>query len=319
MYSLIKSFEKQYLSNFPEAYLKGDIDKRTLIKNITSFYKTKGTENSIKFLFKCLIDNDPEPEVLYPRDSTLKASESNWINNYSLKAKIISGDPNDLIGKVITQTTGDHASAVVDNVRYSGKYDNEDLYEIILAESTINGKFSVAAKTVLRSAITSTMGAGDKVEVFSTIGWDTTGKFSIDGEVFTFDDKNVNQFVIKTRTGTGVHSIGESVIFGSDVSGNGVELLVFGVVYNLESTKGVPYSDTGDTIDVSEPGFITDDPKIFDTQNNIRWDLYGIPQATGLDSNVSAIYEDSDSYYIASSGFPSHVIGTLPVLSLIHI
>ena len=313
LYSLIKSFEKQYLSNFPEAYLKGDIDKRTLIKNITSFYKTKGTENSIKFLFKCLIDNDPEPEVLYPRDSTLKASESNWINNYSLKAKIISGDPNDLIGKVITQTTGDHASAVVDNVRYSGKYDNEDLYEIILAESTINGKFSVAAKTVLRSAITSTMGAGDKVEVFSTIGWDTTGKFSIDGEVFTFDDKNVNQFVIKTRTGTGVHSIGESVTFGSDVSGNGVELLVFGVVYNLESTKGVPYSDTGDTIDVSEPGFITDDPKIFDTQNNIRWDLYGIPQATGLDSNVSAIYEDSDSYYIASSGFPSHVIGTLPV------
>ena len=34
LYALVKSFEKQYLSNFPEAYLKGDIDKRTLIKNI---------------------------------------------------------------------------------------------------------------------------------------------------------------------------------------------------------------------------------------------------------------------------------------------
>ena len=55
LYSLIKSFEKQYLDNFPEAYLKGDIDKRTLIKNITSFYKSKGTDSSVKFLFKCLI------------------------------------------------------------------------------------------------------------------------------------------------------------------------------------------------------------------------------------------------------------------------
>ena len=311
LYSLIKSFEKQYLSNFPEAYLKGDIDKRTLIKNITSFYKTKGTESSVKFLFKCLIDNDPEPELTYPRDSTLKASESNWINNYSLKAKVLLGDPNDLIGKKITQTTGDYASAVVDNIRYAGKYDDEDLYEIILAESSINGTFSVASKTVLTKAINNTLGAGDKVDVFSTVGWDKTGKFIIDGETFTFDDKNVNQFIIKSRSGTTAHSIGDSVVFGSDVSGNGVDLLVYGIVYNLESNSEVPYSSTNDIVDISKAGFLTDDVKIVDAQNNIRWSLYGTGQGN-ITSNVSAIYEDIDSYYIASSGFPDHIIGTLP-------
>ena len=39
LYALVKSFEKQYLNDFPEAYLKGEVDKRTLIKNITSFYQ----------------------------------------------------------------------------------------------------------------------------------------------------------------------------------------------------------------------------------------------------------------------------------------
>ena len=29
-----------------------------------------------------------------------------------------------------------------------------------------------------------------------------------------------------------------------------------------------------------------------------------------LNTNVSAIYEDGEGYYIASSGFPSHVVGT---------
>ena len=39
LYGLIKSFESQYLGAFPEKYLKGEVDKRTLIKNIRKFYK----------------------------------------------------------------------------------------------------------------------------------------------------------------------------------------------------------------------------------------------------------------------------------------
>ena len=80
LYALVKSFEKQYLNDFPEAYLKGEVDKRTLIKNITSFYQSKGTENSIKFLFKCLVENDPNPDISYPRDHTLKSSDSESVS-----------------------------------------------------------------------------------------------------------------------------------------------------------------------------------------------------------------------------------------------
>ena len=126
LYALIKSFESEYLHDFPQAYLNDAVDKRTLIKNISSFYQSKGTDKSVKFLFKCLVKDDPEPEVAYPRDFTLKSSESNWVNNYSLKVKVLSGTVTDLIGKKISQTTP-FASAIVDNVRYDGTYDGEDL------------------------------------------------------------------------------------------------------------------------------------------------------------------------------------------------
>ena len=36
-----KNFENQYLGSFPEKYLKGEVDKRTLIKNIRSSTKAR--------------------------------------------------------------------------------------------------------------------------------------------------------------------------------------------------------------------------------------------------------------------------------------
>ena len=320
LYALVKSFEKQYLSDFPEAYLKSDVDKRVLIKNITSFYQSKGTDSSIKFLFKCLIDNDLEPEVKYPRDFTLKASESKWTNVYSLKVKILSGNPLNLIGRTIKQNVdGSYASAVVDNVKYVGKFNGEDLYELILAEQSVNGSFSIASKTKLTKEVSQFDSIGDRINVFSTMGWDSKGEFYISSEKFTFEEKNVNQFIIKSRSGSLVHPIGSSVTYGANVSSNGISLLVYGVLYALENQYGSPYSNPGEILQISEPGFITTDPKIFDSQNNLRWITSSSPPGSSnhpsvsaaiskLNSNVSAIFEDGEGYYITSSGFPSHDI-----------
>ena len=61
LYAFVKNFEKQYLGSFPEKYLRESVDKRTLIKNIQNFYKAKGTDSSIKFIFNSLIDKDFDP------------------------------------------------------------------------------------------------------------------------------------------------------------------------------------------------------------------------------------------------------------------
>ena len=88
-------------------------------------------------------------------------------------------------------------------------------------------------------------------------------------------------------------------------------MLVYGVLYNATNKTNAPYSNPGDFLEISEPGFVTNDIKIFDAQNNLRWTLSGAsPLISDLNTNVSAIYEDSEGYYITSSGFPSHVVGT---------
>lgn len=305
LFALVKSFEAQYLPDFPVAYLNEGVDQRTLIKNISEFYRSKGTAKSIQFLFNCLIPDTFVPTVSYPREHTLKSSESTWVNNYSLKVSALSGNPESFIGKKIIQNVqGNYASAVVDNVLYSGIYDGIDLYELILAEETVNGTFITSSKTKL----TEDFNSGNIVNVFSTVGWEETGKFYIENEIFTFEEKNVNQFKIKTRSGSATYAAGSLVYDAAEVTVDGSSILILGVLYSASVEDGKPYAVAGEKLEISNPGFVTTDPKIVDFQNNLRWKLSnskvsGLPT---LNAEISAIFEDSNDYYIASSGFPAH-------------
>ena len=97
------------------------------------------------------------------------------------------------------------------------------------------------------------------------MGWSKEGEFSIGGEKFTFEDKNVNQFIIKTREGTTTYPVGTAVTQGANVSCAYVTLLVYGVFYNATNKTEAPYSNPGDILEISEPGFTTDDLRLFDS------------------------------------------------------
>jgi hypothetical protein len=327
LYAFVKNFETQYLGSFPEKYLKGEIDKRTLIKNIQKFYKSKGTKSSIKFIFNTIIAKDIEnkPSVYNPRDFTYKSSESDWINVYSLKVKVISGDPKLLIGSKITQEKTDeyeYASATVDNVYPDGTSDGEKIWNIVLAPETVNGSFAISTKTRLEKELPNTYKDGDRIDVFSTIGWQPLGKVLIGEETIEFKDKNVTQFVILNRGQVpSTHKKGVSVYKPVLITGSSVTLLTLGVVYNLTPAETHPYSSSGDTVQVSNPGFETADVKIVKTgTNQPRWifsDGSDISVQTdqavenslrGVSSNVSAIFADDQYYYITSSSFPSYDI-----------
>ena len=328
LYALVKNFENQYLGSFPEKYLRGEVDKRTLIKNIQKFYKAKGTTSSIKFVFNTIVAKDAsnKPEVYKPRDFTYKASESDWINVYALKCKVISGNVNDLIGKKIVQTATTeygYADATVDNVYADGTSDNEQIYNIVLAPETVNGTFAISTKTKLEKQVTGTDSTGDRINVSSTIGWEKTGSILIGDETITFDEKTVTQFIIKDRQPSGAiaYPTGTAVYKPVTISNSSVTLLTFGVGYNLKPENAQPYSSPGDKILVSRPGFETADPKIVQTgTNQTRWLLNQgtapvIPTLPSIQSSlsqlttdVSSIFADEQYYYITSSSFPSYKI-----------
>jgi len=339
LYAFVKNYETQYLASFPEESLKPEVDKRTLIKNIKQFYRAKGTDQSIRFIFNSIVAQNQNdiPSIYYPKDTTLKASTSNWINKLALRVKVISGDPFKIIGQKLYQeediydSTVRNAFAVVDNVNFLGNYDGESIYEIALAPETVVGEFSIAKKTFLTKRLLPSTSQNNRINVFSTVGWKSTkGQIKIGNETFTYKDKNVNQFVIDNRSGNGDYPVNTPVYnysnLLSEYEENGVtysvKLLCYGVLYGVSISDGQPYSTEGDSIQISDSGFETRNPVIYDkSQSSVRWkinDSIATSNISGLNDvlvNVAAIYEDEQYYYIASSGLPSYTIGTFTNLS----
>lgn len=327
LYALVKEFEKTYLSEFPEAFLKEDIDKRSLIKNITSFYRAKGTNKSIKFLFNAIVTSDPDnvPEVINPKDFTLKASVSDWTKNYSLKVKLNSGDINDLIGQRITQDLDSYdreiefASAVVDNVISIGSVGQEDLYEVILEPTTVNGTFQISGRSETTVLLPSSSSTNDRITVKSTMGFPQTGKLLVGDEIITYKDKTVNQFIIDTRIGPiRNHNVGTSVFRYSTIANGNVRITTLGILYNLLPLDPAPYSTTNEPVQISGAGFASFSTIVYDRNlNRNRW-LINTNPSTNVNrikgslqpfvSDVGAVFEDDQYFYICSSSYPSQNI-----------
>ena len=339
LYAFVKNYETQYLASFPEESLKPEVDKRTLIKNIKQFYRAKGTDQSIKFIFNSIVAQDANdiPSIYYPKDNTLKASTSNWINKLALRVKVLSGDPYKIIGQRLYQeediydTSIRNAFATVDNVNFLGNYDGDTIYEITLAPETVVGEFFVAKKTFLTKRLLPSDSQNNRINVFSTTGWKSSkGQIKIGNEIFNYKDKNVTQFVIDNRSGNGDYPVNTPVYNYSNLSSSyeedgviyDVNLLCYGILYGVDISSGQPYSSEGDSIQISDSGFETRNPVIYDkASSNIRWKINdsittsNISGLTDVVINVAAIYEDEQYYYIASSALPDYNIGVFAGLN----
>lgn len=73
-------FKTKFLPYFPEDILA---DKAKLIKNIREFYQQKGSEESLKFLFRVLYKEDIE--IIYPKRQILIASDGKWKQPQALR------------------------------------------------------------------------------------------------------------------------------------------------------------------------------------------------------------------------------------------
>ena len=318
LYALIQSFESEYLAGVPEKYLRGEIDKRTLIKNISSFYKAKGTKRSIQFIFNSLVASD-DTDVYYPKDITLKASESDWITDYAIKVIAVQGNPENLVGKTIIQSGDVYASAVVDNVKKEQTVDGVQIWELILAPSSINNVFSISNKTKITEAIGSSDQAGSKITVDSTFGWKKEGTILIGTEVIEYSSKNIKQFTIKYRNSTQTHNAGTIIYDNKKITGNGVEILALGVVYNLSPKENIPYGIEGEPVVVEDSGFDTIDSIIKNQLGQVRWDMNtstGVlsgdtrtqTENTDTLTGIGQIFSDENNYYFCTNGFPKRTV-----------
>ena len=316
LYAFVRNFENEYLSSFPDRSLKEAVDKRTLISNIGDFYKAKGTDRSIVFLFNTIISKDPLREdvsVYNPKDFTFKASVSDWVSDYKINVVLVNGNPDTLEGSVITQQNP-FATASIEKVKSLGN----DEYELIVDPGSLVGNFTAPAKTTLINQLDATSVPGDKIDVVSTASFPKAGVLNIGNAVITYDDKTVNQFTIQSVQSLNLnYAAGFDVYSGSKATTDQATLYVLDVIYNVVPNIKNPYCEVGDLLN------LTNDPIpsttfLKNTSGDLRWFVNNTNQRASsihpnidslvndIVSDVSALYEDEQYYYVASSSYPSN-------------
>ena len=232
--NFLTKFRNEFLNTLPEN-LDNDVDKRKLIKNVKSLYRSKGTSRGHDLFFRLLFD---EPsEIFYPREQMLRTSDGKWDTKLILRAiqstgQLTTGDTSDLVGRTITgETSG--ATAIIENV-FKFQIGTNTVTEFILNEDTYaNGTFQV--DEVIRGTIS------DESDTFikaTVTGIPQTITLTNDGALYTEGDT-----VSLTGGGEGalvsVDTVGRGKItnFYVDSGGSGYEI-GDDIVFNNSDTGG---------------------------------------------------------------------------------
>lgn len=106
----IELIKREFLPYFPEST---QLDPRKFLKNVNQFYQSKGTPESIKFLFRALFNE--EINISYPKDQILIASDGKWVLPLALR---IDTDDNNIFNIEKCLITGEtsKATAIVEKV-----------------------------------------------------------------------------------------------------------------------------------------------------------------------------------------------------------
>ena len=239
----VEFFKNQYLHKFPVELAKDSsgnaVNGKTLLKNIKTFYESKGTEKSYEFLFRILYDvlvdfYYPKLDILrlsdgkWTEEKTIKVSTSNGVDNFKMKERdVIQYEP---------YTTNITAMARVSKViQYSvGPIEVTELYLRNIVGEFIHGKKveCITSENIkLQERIYSCLG---KIEIL-----EGGSGYSI-GDALTFGSGTTGTTGAKGGFG------GSATVSKTDFKGKvvGVKINNFGVNYN-NSFDSVFTSKTG--------------------------------------------------------------------------
>jgi len=136
--NFLTNFRDEFLATLPDT-LANDVNKRNLIKNINSLYRSKGTNRGHDIFFRILFNE--EAQTFYPREQLLRISDGKFDTLKVLRAIPDIGDTTQLIGRTITGADSG-AYAVVENVA-TYQIGIDTVSQFILNNDSIQGTFQI--------------------------------------------------------------------------------------------------------------------------------------------------------------------------------
>ena len=129
----VELFRKEFLTGFTK---NADISTPNLLKNIKDFYRSKGNENSFRYIFRLLFGIE-DVEFYYPGKDMLRLSDGRWTLDNSIKILSESATfTSSFLGRTIVGGTS-NVSALVERIeRY--QVGSLDVTELFLSQFDAN-------------------------------------------------------------------------------------------------------------------------------------------------------------------------------------
>ena len=253
-----------YASGFENRKLDSNIDQVKFIRQIKDFYRTKGTEESYRILFRALYGQ--EVNIIKPSEFLIKPSDADYGFGQDFVVKPITGDPRNLKGSTLFQDKDEDdnniqgASGAISDVK-DFLYGGEHYYQITVSQDSIDGDFVVPGRTRVVNPVT----IGSTVmTVDTTVGFPTSGVLSLPtasvAGVVTYTGKTSNQFV-GLPTAVDILNIGDDVRYNNVAYGYSfanttkkIEVLITGVLKDFPIPENTFYFNKGDKIKVGSFG-----------------------------------------------------------------
>lgn len=248
-----KKIKIQYSPGFESVDFHPNINPTNFIGRIRDFYKSKGTDEAYKILFKILYNE--EVKIIKPKDFCFTTSDDKWMVVESLLCELVSGDPEKIKGQTLYQDQTPSGNVLpangaiydVDKVYINGK----PFYRISIfsgysqnlnPKGSIFGKFSNTPKTF---CIDSVGENSSIISVDSTVGFSKSGILKINNNSISYQDRTVNQFLncsgITTSISRGTPIFGDNFVYSYEDGNlsNVVSLRIVNVLSGISSSNAL--------------------------------------------------------------------------------
>lgn len=260
---LLEFFQK-YKYNFIPGFENRNFTPKLSIENILGrardFYSSKGTDASLKILFKILYGKNVE--ILKPFDNTIVASDAEWKVFDNMIVESIFGNPINLKDTTIYQNSFilPTANGTVSNVE-EVFLANKRYYKISFSKDTIDNRFHINNKTRVIEPTSPQV-----VTVDSTLGFPTSGNFyylsnNKNYQKASYQSKSHNQFFgcsgLTTSISSNTEIINDEFVYGYENNNTNIicQMRVVGSISNVSTgTSDTKYFNADDSFGVKYLG-----------------------------------------------------------------
>ena len=318
---LIKS-KNQLLPGFENRSLYTNLNQSIFIKQSQDFYRSKGTDESFRILFKVLYGENAS--IIRPKENLFRSSDAKYTTTKDLVVESISGDPENLINSTLIQDTYGNISksyAPITKVEKLVSDLGKTYYKLSLdggynrdinVNGAVYGNFSVHPKTKLIGQVST---GTTVLSVDSTVGFPQSGELSVDYTdgttgIVSYSSKSLNQFfecenlsgTISDGTNIGINTYAYSeVVVGTTTET--IKLRINSVLDNLDIVDDTYYCSAGDTLVVKTLGVNEKNTPSNNWLFNIAtsYSVISLTQINNLDNTYNVVVGADNVFKIGDS------------------